>query len=81
MPCSISAAKHWFHRRATMVRFCLALVLLCLVAAPPLRAFEWETATARGREYVTLRSFCTFYGFGYAVPSGNSPFVSRNDAH
>jgi len=64
-----------------MVRFCLALVLLCLVAAPPLRAFEWETATARGREYVTLRSFCTFYGFGYAVPSGNSPFVSRNDAH
>lgn len=64
-----------------MVRFCLALVLLGLVAASPLRAFDWETATARGREYVTLHSFCTFYGFGYAAPSGNDRFVSRNGAH
>jgi N-acetylmuramoyl-L-alanine amidase len=44
----------------------------------PARAFDWQTATARGRDYVTLQSFCTFYGFGYASPSGNTVFDSRN---
>ncbi len=44
----------------------------------PARAFDWQTASARGREYVTLQSFCAFYNFGYASPSGNSVFDSRN---
>jgi N-acetylmuramoyl-L-alanine amidase len=44
----------------------------------PARAFDWQTATARGRDYVTLFSFCQFYGFGYATPAGNSVFDSRN---
>jgi N-acetylmuramoyl-L-alanine amidase len=57
-----------------------ALAFFCLVLALPLQAFDWETATARGREYVTLRSFCEFYGFGYQAPSGNDRFVSRNAA-
>ena len=64
-----------------MTKSCLALAFFCLVFALPLRAFDWETATSNGREYVTLRSFCEFYSFGYAVPSGNDRFVSRNGAH
>jgi N-acetylmuramoyl-L-alanine amidase len=44
----------------------------------PARAFDWQTTTNRGRDYVTLFSFCQFYGFGYASPSGNSVFDSRN---
>jgi N-acetylmuramoyl-L-alanine amidase len=48
--------------------------------ALPVRAFDWETATSNGREYVSLHSFCTFYGFGYAAPSGNDRFVARNTA-
>lgn len=49
--------------------------------AVPLQAFDWETANSRGREYVTLRSFCTFYGFAYQSPSGNDRFTSRNGQH
>src|ERR1700692_2840643 len=65
-----------------MLTFRIAsLALFCLLFALPLRAFDWETATSNGREYVTLHSFCEFYGFGYAVPSGNDRFVSRNGAH
>lgn len=64
-----------------MIRACLALAFFCLVFALPLRAFDWETATSNGREYVSLRSFCLFYGFNYQVPSGNDRFTSRNAAH
>jgi N-acetylmuramoyl-L-alanine amidase len=64
-----------------MTKWCLALAIVLLAFAPPLRAFDWETATADGREYVTLHSFCLFYGFSYAVPSGNDRFVARNGAH
>jgi len=63
-----------------MVRSCLAATLLCLILMVPLRAFDWETATSDGREYVTLRSFCEFYNFGYAAPSGNDRFFARNTA-
>jgi len=61
-----------------MAASCLAVILLCLLVVVPLRAFDWETATSDGREYVTLRSFCTFYNFGYVAPSGNDRFVARN---
>ena len=54
--------------------------VLCLLFVVPLRAFDWETATSNGREYVTLHSFCMFYGFGYVAPSGNDRFVARNTA-
>ncbi len=64
-----------------MTKWRLALALLCLVCALPLRAFDWEQVTTNGREYVTLRSFCTFYSFGYLVPGGNDRFTSRNGAH
>jgi N-acetylmuramoyl-L-alanine amidase len=64
-----------------MLKACWALAFFCLVLALPLRAFDWETATSDGREYVSLRSFCAFYGFGYQVPSGNDRFISRNTAH
>ncbi len=64
-----------------MLKACFALAFLCLFFVSPLRAFDWETATANGREYVTLRSFCEFYQFGYAAPNGNDRFVSRNGAH
>jgi N-acetylmuramoyl-L-alanine amidase len=58
------------------------LAFFCLVFALPLKAFDWETATVDGRDYVTLRSFCTFYGFDYQVPSaGNLRFYSRNTLH
>jgi N-acetylmuramoyl-L-alanine amidase len=61
-----------------MLKVCLVWAFLGLFLALPLRAFDWETATSKGREYVTLRSFCQFYGFGYAAPSGNDRFTSRN---
>jgi N-acetylmuramoyl-L-alanine amidase len=64
-----------------MLKACFALAFLCLFLASPLRAFDWETDTVNGREYVTLRSFCEFYQFGYAAPNGNDRFVSRNGAH
>jgi len=64
-----------------MARSGLAFALVCFVFVLPLRAFDWETATANGREYVSLRSFCTFYSFTYQAPSGNDRFVSRNAAH
>ena len=54
------------------------MAFFCLVFALPLRAFDWETATSNGREYVTLRSFCQFYSFSYQAPSGNDRFVGRN---
>ena len=47
----------------------------------PARAFNWDTATARGRDYVTLRSFCTFYNFAYAEPGGNTVFQSHSANH
>jgi N-acetylmuramoyl-L-alanine amidase len=61
-----------------MLKACLALAFLCLVFALPVRAFDWETATSNGREYVTLHSFCVFYNFSYAAPSGNDRFVAHN---
>ena len=64
-----------------MLKACLALAFFCLVFVLPARAFDWETATVDGRDYVTLRSFCTFYGFDYLAPSGNQRFVSRSAAH
>lgn len=64
-----------------MLKACLTLAFFCLLFILPIRAFDWETATSNGREYVTLRSFCAFYGFPYQVPSGNDRFVSRNAYH
>jgi N-acetylmuramoyl-L-alanine amidase len=64
-----------------MTKSCLALAFFCLVLALPMRAFDWETATSNGREYVTLHSFCVFYNFPYADPAGNDRFTSRNAAH
>jgi N-acetylmuramoyl-L-alanine amidase len=66
----------WHHTRVTKV--CFSFALICLLAVLPAQAFDWQTATARGRDYVTLFSFCQFYGFGYASPAGNSVFDSRN---
>lgn len=63
-----------------MLKACLALACLCLFLTLPVRAFDWEEATLNGREYVSLRSFCEFYQFGYQAPSGNDRFVSRNPA-
>jgi N-acetylmuramoyl-L-alanine amidase len=63
-----------------MTKWRLALALFCLVFALPLRAFDWEQVTANGREYVTLRSFCAFYSFGYLVPGGNDRFTSHDTA-
>ncbi len=64
-----------------MLKACLAWAFFCLVVVLPVRAFDWETATSNGREYVSLRSFCLFYGFPYSVPNGNDRFTSRNAAH
>jgi N-acetylmuramoyl-L-alanine amidase len=54
------------------------LAIFCLAFALQVRAFDWETATSDGREYVSLHSFCVFYHFDYQAPSGNQRFVSRN---
>jgi len=64
-----------------MLKACLAWAFFCLIFVLPLRAFDWETATSNGREYVSLRSFCLFYGFPYSPPSSNERFNSRNAAH
>jgi N-acetylmuramoyl-L-alanine amidase len=64
-----------------MTRVFLALALFCLGWAVPGRAFNWQTATARGRDYVTLQSFCQFYNFGYSSPGGNTVFDSRSPTH
>lgn len=64
-----------------MIKARLAFAFLCLAWLFPLRAFNWETATSSGREYVTLRSFCTFYGFYYQAPAGNGYFRSRSTSH
>jgi N-acetylmuramoyl-L-alanine amidase len=64
-----------------MTKSCLALAIFCLILALPVQAFDWETATSNGREYVSLRSFCAFYGFGYSAPSSNDRFVGRNPEH
>jgi len=63
-----------------MTKACLAFAFFCLGLALPLQAFNWGTATVRGREYVTLQSFCNFYGFAYEIPSGND-FSSRSPQH
>ena len=64
-----------------MLKACLALAFFCLCCALPVRAFDWETATVNGRDYVTLRSFCTFYGFPYQAPAGNQRYAGRNGQH
>jgi N-acetylmuramoyl-L-alanine amidase len=64
-----------------MSKSCLAMAIFCLAFVLPLKAFDWETATSGGREYVSLRSFCQFYGFAYSAPSGNDRFSSRNAGH
>jgi N-acetylmuramoyl-L-alanine amidase len=64
-----------------MVKARLVFACLCLFFSLPLQAFEWGTATYNGREYVTLQSFCTFYGFYYQAPSANSYFTSRSAGH
>lgn len=70
-----------FGHHTTMAKACLLLAFFCLLAGLPLRAYDWETATFRGREYVTLKSFCGFYGFTYQAPSGNDRFTSRSAKH
>ncbi len=64
-----------------MTRLCLTVALLCVAIAGPLRGFTWDTATSEGREYVTLQSFCAFYGFSYAYPAGNNFFQTRSADH
>jgi N-acetylmuramoyl-L-alanine amidase len=64
-----------------MTKACIALAFFCLAWAMPVRAFNWQTETARGRDYVTLQSFCGFYNFGYANPNGNSTCELRNAQH
>ena len=64
-----------------MVKACLFAACLCLLFAWPARAFNWATANYDGRDYVTLQSFCAFYGIGYAAPQGSNYFRSRNTAH
>ena len=64
-----------------MTKSCLAMAIFCLAFVLPIKAFDWETATSGGREYVSLHSFCQFYGFSYSVPSGNDRFVGRNAGH
>ena len=64
-----------------MVRASLVFACLLFTFAPLAQAFEWGTATYEGRDYVTLYSFCSFYGFGYAAPGGNNYFNSRNGRH
>ncbi len=69
----------WHHTR--MTRSCLAFAVLWLGWALAAEAFSWQTATARGRDYVTLQSFCQFYNFGYANPGGNTVFDARSPNH
>jgi N-acetylmuramoyl-L-alanine amidase len=64
-----------------MTKWRLALAVLGLFLALPLHAFDWEEVSSDGRDYVTLRSFCAFYGFAYSAPGGNDRFTSRNAAH
>ena len=64
-----------------MTKACLAFAFLCLAWMLPAQAFNWETATAHGRDYVTLRSFCGFYNFGYADPGGNTAVTTRSPGH
>jgi N-acetylmuramoyl-L-alanine amidase len=64
-----------------MVKACLVFAGWCLFSLLRLQAFEWATATYNGRDYVTLQSFCAFYGFGYQNPSGNGSFATRNAQH
>ena len=64
-----------------MTKACCAFAFFCLAWILPAKAFSWDTATARGRDYVTLRSFCTFYNFGYAEPGGNTVFTSHSASH
>jgi N-acetylmuramoyl-L-alanine amidase len=64
-----------------MTRSCLAFAVFWLGCALGAEAFNWQTATTRGRDYVTLQSFCQFYGFGYAAPGGNTVFDARSPNH
>jgi len=64
-----------------MTRAVLALALFLLGWTVPGRAFNWQTETARGRDYVTLQSFCQFYNFGYSSPGGNTVFEARSPNH
>jgi N-acetylmuramoyl-L-alanine amidase len=64
-----------------MVKARLVFACLFLLLTLPLQAFSWVTATYNGREYVTLQSFCAFYGFGYRAPMGNNYFRSQNQGH
>jgi N-acetylmuramoyl-L-alanine amidase len=65
----------------TMVKARLFAACFCLLFALPARAFNWATANVDGRDYVTLQSFCTFYGIGYAAPAGSNFFRSRSATH
>ena len=64
-----------------MTRSCLAFAVFWLGWALAAEAFSWQTATARGRDYVTLQSFCQFYNFSYASPGGNTLFDARSPNH
>jgi len=68
----------WLHTK--MTKACLAFAFFCLVLVLPSQAFDWGTATVNGREYVTLQSFCNFYGFSYEIPSGNE-IQTRSPQH
>ena len=77
LPLSIGFGFNITMVKALLVFACWCLLLLSL----PLQAFEWGTATYDSREYVTLQSFCYFYGFYYQYPSGNNYFTSRSSLH
>ena len=64
-----------------MTKSCLALAILCVAWVLPAQAFNWQTATAKGRDYVTLQSFCSFYNFGYAYPGGNTFYDTHSAQH
>jgi N-acetylmuramoyl-L-alanine amidase len=72
-------SRLWLH--TAMVKARLVFAGLCLFFTLHLQAFEWGTATDNGRDYVTLQSFCAFYGFGYQIPAGNDYFTSRSTQH
>ena len=64
-----------------MVKARLVFACWCLLSLSHLQAFEWATATYNNRDYVTLQSFCSFYGLSYQNPTGNGFFATRNAQH
>ncbi len=44
-------------------------------------AQAWEEVNFDGRKYVTLRSFCDFYGFDYSLASTSTNFSTKNKSY